>query len=136
VYELTDRGLELESVLQAIGRWGVESPRLPDSATVSADTFVLGLRAHFDSTSARGLSACYELWIGEDVFTFEVRRRKLSVRRGQCQQPQLVLNVDTHAMVAVSRGRRPLASSLSTAGGSQTEGVGEFARLFLDPQTV
>jgi DNA-binding HxlR family transcriptional regulator len=136
VYELTDRGLELENVLQAIGRWGVASPLLPESVTLSADTFVLGLRAHFDPTAARGLSVRYELWIGEDAFAFEIDRGNLSVRRGECEHPELVLNVDTTAMVAVSRGRRPLASSLSTSADAPDERAGSFAGLFVDPQTV
>lgn len=136
VYELTDRGLELENVLQAIGRWGVRSALLPESATLSADTFVLGLRAHFDPTAARGLSVRYELWIGDDAFAFEIDRGKLSVRRGECEQPELVLSVDPAVMVAVSRGRQPLASSLSAPAEAPGEQVGGFAGLFVAPATV
>ena len=44
VYDLTPWGRELEDVLQALGRWGAQSPRMPHEARVSDDTAILASR--------------------------------------------------------------------------------------------
>lgn len=135
VYELTDRGLELESVLQAIGRWGARSPLLPDSDSLGADTFVLGLRSRFDPLAAEGLDASYELRVKQETFDFQIDDGELTVRRGASDGPTAVLSVDAGAMAAVARGARPLSSALSPASdGTTRAGVKRFARLFKPPE--
>jgi DNA-binding HxlR family transcriptional regulator len=130
VYELTERGLQLEPVMHAIGRWGVESPSLPPSDTISVDTFVLGLRAHYEPPDEE-LSARYELRVGEQAFAFLVDRGRLSVRRGACDDAdRVVIDVDPAAMAAISRGDAPLASALSGAAGASAGDVAAFARRF------
>lgn len=133
VYELTTRGLELERVLQAIGAWGVRSPLLPPCDTVGADTFVLGLRGHYDASENKGLTARYELRIGMDVFAFEIDRGHLTIRRGGCERPNLVLDVDTSALATVTRGAAPLRTVLTAPRGANVQ---DFARLFRKPQPV
>ena len=44
VYDLTPWGRELEDVLQALGRWGAQSPRMPHHARVTDDTAILASR--------------------------------------------------------------------------------------------
>jgi len=134
VYELTDRGLELEAVLQAIGRWGVRSPLLPESDTLGADTFVLGLRAQYNATVAKNLTAGYELRIAEDVFAFHIDYGRLTVRRGACDEPNMVVDVDTGAMAAVARGARPLATALAASASATGDDVSCFAELFAHPE--
>ncbi len=131
VYELTDRGLELESVLQAIGRWGAGSPLLPASDSVGVDTFVMGLRSQFRPEAAQALTARYELRVRQEAFDFRVEDGELTVVRGSSGQPDLVITVDEEAMAAVARGRRPLAGALSAPGGDP-EQVTRFAILFSD----
>lgn len=46
VYELTERGLGLESVNTALALWATSSPELPRDADMSPDTLVLAMRAH------------------------------------------------------------------------------------------
>src|SRR4051812_23653374 len=53
VYELTERGRELEPVILALGRWGSATPVDPD-AEMSVDSHALALRTLFDSEAARG----------------------------------------------------------------------------------
>jgi hypothetical protein len=43
VYELTDRGRELEPILDALGTWGITEP-LPAPATLTATSVLLYLR--------------------------------------------------------------------------------------------
>jgi DNA-binding HxlR family transcriptional regulator len=130
VYELTERGLELETVLQAIGRWGVNSPFLPLSDSLGVDTFVLGLRGTFDRTVAGDTNSRYELRVGADSFDIHIAHGTISIRRGAADGPAVALNVDVSAMASVARGDSPLATALSPVEGSAAEKVAEFAALF------
>ena len=132
VYELTERGLELELVLNAIGRWGARSPLLPDSDTVGVDTFVLGLRSRYDPRAAEGLDARYELRIEQEAFEFHVQDGQLTVRRGASSQPDAIIAVDPAAMAAVGRGASPIPDALSTCAGATDDDVVRFAALFSD----
>jgi DNA-binding HxlR family transcriptional regulator len=132
VYELTERGLELESVLGAIGRWGARSPLLPDSDSVGVDTFVLGLRSRYDPRAAEGLDARYELRIEQEAFEFLVQDGQLAVRRGASVHPDAIIAVVRAAMAAVGRGARPVRSALSTSAGATNHDVDRFAALFTD----
>ena len=133
VYELTDRGLELEAVLQAIGDWGVRSPLLPESDTLGADTFVLGLRARYSEPAAEQLTARYELRIGEDVYAFHIDHGRLTVRRGACEEPKIPLTIDTHTLAAVARGHRSLATALAGSPNVAETDISRFAKLFAAP---
>lgn len=44
VYDLTDWGKQLEDVLQSLGRWGAQSPRMPHEAHITDDTAILATR--------------------------------------------------------------------------------------------
>ena len=133
VYELTERGLELEQVLAAIGRWGARSPALPDSDTLGVDTFVLGLRATFDREAARGHDARYELRVGEDVFELEVVDGALSRATRGFARPDLVVTVDPTALFAVSRGTRTLGRRADERGGHRRRGPRRLLRVVPSP---
>jgi DNA-binding HxlR family transcriptional regulator len=133
VYELTERGLELETVLQAIGRWGAASPLLPKSDSVGVDTFVLGLRSLYDSVAGDGLDARYELQIEQEAFDFRIVDGRLEVQRGASDPPSTRLTVDVGAMAAVARGDQPLTTALLTTDAAGDGEPGRFARLFRRP---
>src|SRR6185369_10993450 len=52
VYELTEWGGELDSVLKALGRWGARAPMLPGEPTMSFDAHILSFRTLFDPAKA------------------------------------------------------------------------------------
>ena len=60
VYELTERGAELEPILDALARWGSRVP-LAATTELSVDAFILALKTTFDPVAAAGLHARYEL---------------------------------------------------------------------------
>jgi DNA-binding HxlR family transcriptional regulator len=132
VYELTERGLELESVLNAIGRWGARSPLLPDSDTIGVDTFVLGLRSRYDPNAANGLNARYELRIEQEAFEFQIEDGRLTVCRGASSQPDAIIAAVPAAMAAVGRGATSVRSALSTSAGASNDDVARYAALFSD----
>ena len=53
VYELTERGLELEPVILALGRWGTSVPFPPDGHELGPDSTILALKTVFDPKAAR-----------------------------------------------------------------------------------
>ncbi len=132
VYELTERGLELEAVLNAIGRWGARSPLLPDSDSIGVDTFVLGLRSRFDPRAAKGLDVTYELRVELEAFEFQIQKGQLTVRRGASVHPDATITVVPGAMAAVGRGAKPVRSALSARPGATKDDVARFAALFSD----
>jgi DNA-binding HxlR family transcriptional regulator len=132
VYQLTERGLELETVLNAVGRWGARSPLLPDSDSIGVDTFVLGLRNRYDPRAAEGLDARYELRIEQEAFEFQVENGHLVVRRGASPQPDAIIAVVPAAMAAVGRGASPVLTALSASAGTTDDDVVGFAALFSD----
>ncbi len=134
VYRLTGWGLQLDSVLQAIGRWGAQSPLLPVSDSLGVDTFVLGLRALFNPAAAQDLTARYELRVDLETFDFWIHEGQLRIRRGASEEPDLVIDVDPAAMAAVARGEQPLLTALSSSGADAASAAAQFAGCFHPPR--
>lgn len=111
VYELTDWGSKLEPVITALGRWGARSPALPLEAGLGVDSFVLALRTVFDPAAAEGLSARYELRVGEDRFRVVVADGRIEAVRGAADAPDATIDTDVDALPAVLWGGRPLADA-------------------------
>ena len=57
VYELTERGRELEAVVIQLGRWGSSAPFPAEHGELSADALMIALKTTFDPAAAAGLDA-------------------------------------------------------------------------------
>ena len=68
IYELTERGQQLEPVVLALGRFGSVAPFPPGEAQIGVDALVIALKTLFAPDAADGLSASYELRLGEQHF--------------------------------------------------------------------
>src|SRR4051794_8756650 len=130
VYELTEWGQELEPVVIALGLWGSRSPSPPADGGISADSVVLALKAHFDPGAAAGVSATYQLHLGESRFRVDVADGRLELARGEAQDPDAVVEAEPGALTAVLFEGRPLAEALS-AGDVKLEGDAAVAELLL-----
>jgi hypothetical protein len=103
VYELTDRGRELEPVILALGRWGTAEP-FPEGGELGADAFVLALKTVFDPRHAA--DAHVELRIGEDRYDAHLHPDRLDVERGTAKQPQATIAGDPATLADVTwRGK-------------------------------
>ena len=92
VYELTERGQELEPVLRALAHWGSRAPLPEDrSAELSVDALLFALRATFDPALAGDLSLRCQLNVAGDRFRATVAGGHLEVDRGEHSEPEASL---------------------------------------------
>ncbi len=121
VYELTERGHELEPVLLALGRWGSLAPLPAGDAPLGVDAMVLALPTLFEPAAADGLDATYELRLAGQAFRARVTEGRLEVTRGSAVRPDAVVTTDTGTLAAVLWQGRALADA-HRAGDVQIEG--------------
>lgn len=102
VYELTEWGLELEPVVVSLGRWGARSPSRPCDTELGTDSLILSLRTMFDPLAAEGLTASYELRLGEDRFRAVVDDGRFEiVRGGVTERPDASIETDVGTLAAL-----------------------------------
>ena len=130
VYELTERGRELEGVLIELGRWGTSAPFPSDDADFGPDSMVLALKTVFDPARADALDASYELRLGGDRFAIEVHDGELSLERGAVKEPDAVIEAETGVLAELLWRGRSLDDSLA-AGEVTIEGSKRLASRFL-----
>ncbi len=136
VYELTDWGRELEPIVTQLGRWGDRSPFPPRDVEIGIDAAVLALRALFDPAAAAGLTAIYELRLGDDRFRVEVADGEITLNRGAAEDPDAMIQTSANTLAMLLADQRSLAQALATGevlieGGRPT--VARFLGLFSSP---
>jgi DNA-binding HxlR family transcriptional regulator len=130
VYELTDRGRELEPVLLALGRWGsVEPPRSP-SAKLGVDSAVLALPSLFDAEAAGDLEASYGLRLDDQDFEVRVSGGTIGTDRGEAASPVATLATDPGTFAGLLWQDLDL-SAAEQAGAVTVEGNRRAAKSFL-----
>lgn len=103
VYELTDRGVALEPVVLALGRWGSRAP-LTSTAPLGVDALVVALRTMFDPTIADDLQASYALDLRTDRFHAEIDPGRFRIARGDPPDPDARLGADAGTLRALVFG--------------------------------
>jgi DNA-binding HxlR family transcriptional regulator len=133
VYELTEWGRELEPVVLALGRWGSRAPFPPGHGQLGVDAMMVALRTLFDPSAATGLSATYELRLGEDRFRAHVDDGRFEVSRATADSPDATIDTDAGTLSAVLWHGRALADA-QRAGAITIDGsrpaVTRFLKLF------
>jgi DNA-binding HxlR family transcriptional regulator len=112
VYELTDWGLELESVIMALGRWGARSPLLPQGASMSVDALILSFRTMFAPHVAAGFEASLDFRFGEDRFHAEIADGRMQLDRGAARAPDAIVESDPNTLAALLYGGSKLGEAL------------------------
>lgn len=125
VYELTARGLELEPVVLALGRWGSVAPFPPDAdAQISVDAFVIALKTLY---AADGSAGRYELRLAGQPFTFDLNGG-LAVARGEAVEPHAVITAEPAPLAAALWHGRDLDAAVTITG--DRAAAKRFLRLF------
>ena len=130
VYELTERGRELEPVILALGRWGSGAPFPPGDARLGPDSAVIALLTVFEPSVAGGVEASYELRLGEHPFRARVGGGRIEFARGAAEDPDAAIATDPGTLVNVLWHRRELEDA-ERAGELAIEGDRRAAKRFL-----
>src|SRR5918997_4053427 len=102
VYELTELGRSLESVITALGRWGLEFLGTPDQEDDLRPAWaVVAMRSALKQKAARGLQEAYEFHIDEEAFHLQVRDGEVEALQGPAVDPDLVLTGATQDFLAL-----------------------------------
>jgi len=113
VYELTPRGLALEPVLIALGRWGGVFAAPPcEGQGMSLDAHLVSLRTLFDPALAGDFAADVELRLAGQRFRVVVGGGRVEVARGPSAAPDAVIECDPATLIAVLHGHRTLADAV------------------------
>ena len=134
VYALTESGQALEPVIMALGHWGNRflGPR-GDAEFLSANAYVLAMRAGFRPEASRRTRETYELRVGQQVFTVRVEDGGCTTREGQPAAADVVLTMDVGTLAGLLHGELSAEEALA-AGQVTVEGdaaaLQRFVQLF------
>jgi DNA-binding HxlR family transcriptional regulator/putative sterol carrier protein len=131
VYELTERGQELEPVLLALGAWGSAAPVPPGNPQLGVDSAMIALRTLFDTGAAGDLDATFELRLGDQLFRARVAGGELDLERGEAPKADATISADPMTLGGVLWERVGLAEAERT-GAMTIEGDRRAARRFLE----
>ena len=131
VYELTERGAELEPILIELGRWGRHRPMPSDDAKMSADAFVLALKTTFDPIAAGDLQASLDLRLDDDRFKVEVSDGRFAITRGSAETADATVDTNVETMRDVAFGGRRVDDA-AASGALRVEGDRHALRRLID----
>jgi DNA-binding HxlR family transcriptional regulator len=130
VYELTERGRELEPVVLALGRWGSRLPFPAESGELGVDALMLALKTLFDPVRADPLvGVSIELALDEQRFEVGVNEEGLAVERGPAPYAFATITTDAGTLQQVLWHGRRLRDAALTITGDRRAGE-RFLKLF------
>jgi SCP-2 sterol transfer family len=92
-------------VIQSLARVGFDllgSPR--DDAEIPPERLVLALHASFRPEAVPGLSATYQLELGDESFAVSVQDGQVEVAHGTATRPDLTITTDSVTLSRVLQG--------------------------------
>ncbi len=130
VYELTDRGRELEPIVLGLGRWGSRAPFPTEHAELGVDALVLALKTLYDPSGADGLTgSSFELRLGEHRFAARLAAGQLDVARGAASDPVATIATDSATLQQILWHGHPLTTEELSITGDRQAAV-RFLTLF------
>jgi DNA-binding HxlR family transcriptional regulator len=139
VYELTDRGRELEPVILALGRWGSRAPFPQSEAPLSVDALMIALKTVFDPMRAGNLDATYTLRVDDQTFTARVSDGALELGRVSDDGTDPTLEADRATLTRVLWHGEQLDEALRAGRlrlSGERQAVERFLALFPAPRPI
>ncbi|MDQ6606631.1 MAG: winged helix-turn-helix transcriptional regulator [Actinomycetota bacterium] len=130
VYELTDRGQELEPVVLALGRWGSAVPFSEQGDAFGADSAMIACQTLFDPARAGDLDAEYELRLGNQAFRARVKAGRFELARGPAEAAVAIVATEPVTLAALLWHGLKLSAGVR-AGEVRIEGSRPAAQRFL-----
>ena len=115
VYELTERGRELEDVIVPLARWGL--PLLGRRGRKQAwqpEWSILAMQATFRPERAAGINEQYQFEVDGEVFFAHVNDGAVSTGRGPATDPAFTLRASAGTFLAVADGSISPAEAIGT----------------------
>jgi DNA-binding HxlR family transcriptional regulator len=132
-YQATAWGLEIEPVIQALGRFAARSPGHDPSLPLSPVSLMISFRTMLDEKKARGFDGRLGILIGEESFVVRVRKERLRVARTPADEVDATIAGSPEAIAAVVYGGAP-AEGLAFGGDEAL--ARRFLKLFTLPPKV
>ncbi|MDT7804883.1 MAG: hypothetical protein QOI78_8316 [Actinomycetota bacterium] len=101
VYELTDWGHHLRSVLVDLGRWGHGSPYWRSDTPASVNSLLLAIQSRFAPDRAGDLDATIALVTGAEQFLIRITDGALTITGGQAAAPDVTVETDPTSLRAL-----------------------------------
>lgn len=114
-YEATDWGLEIEPVIQELGRFAARSPGHDPALPLSPVSLMMSFRTMIDRAKARGFGGKVGFAIGEESFVVTVRDQKLEVVRAPLAEAKATIAGTPERIAATVYGGAP-AEGLAIGG--------------------
>jgi len=128
VYQLTEPGQALESVMTALGHWGARflgTPRTSDIMVPRA--YFVAMRGVLNPEAAAGITKTYEVRIGDLVFEVRVADGRLTTREGAVRNPDVILTMEVETLNALMF--HTLTPAAGVASGRVQIGKGDLKAL-------
>ena len=115
VYELTELGWQLESVIVTLGHWGLKFLDIPgQEGDLRPGWAMVAMQCALKSEAARGLQESYEFRIDEEVFHMRIKDGEVEALQGPAVEPDLVLMGSAQAFLALAAGQLEPKEALDT----------------------
>ena len=115
VYELTERGRELQDVIVPLARWGL--PLLERRGREQAwqpEWSILAMQATFRPERAAGVNERYQFEVDGEVFFADVDDGAVSTGRGPATDPAFILRATAGTFLAVADGSLAVEAAIAT----------------------
>lgn len=115
VYELTERGRDLEPALMGLARWGADLLDEPRPGEAFRPVWaVQAIKAAIRPEAARWVRETYEFRVGEDIFHVRVDDGVSEPEYGPAFEPDLVVRTDPDTFLSLVSGRLEPADAIET----------------------
>lgn len=106
VYELTQLGMGLRPVLDALFHWGLQVVGDPSNRdTIKASYWIPAIQAVARPDALpHGITDTYEFHVDNEIISITATRRAIQVRQGSSDSADLVLRTDAMTFIAMGRG--------------------------------
>ncbi|HEV8229982.1 MAG TPA: winged helix-turn-helix transcriptional regulator [Candidatus Limnocylindria bacterium] len=132
VYELTEVGRGLETVVLSLGRWGSQLLGPPKSEdAIRPGWFLISLRATFKPERVTKPREAFELRIDGKPFQVRIERKDVFVSQGPATDPDVIVTTDTPTLKSLVKGSLTPAAAVRS-GVARVEGDRTGLQRFVD----
>jgi DNA-binding HxlR family transcriptional regulator len=131
VYELTERGRDLEPLLIQLGRWGSSAPVPEGEPQMNADALLLALKTLFSPGRAGDVSIGVALRLDGQDYGVHIGSRMIFTRRGEADHADATIETDPATLAQVLWHGRSLTKA-ERSGEVKTSGNRRSLKRFLE----